>query len=173
MKPSKKTAWSKSAWLVTLLLLTSSLVEARNFKIKIGPRPRDLTDEQTGQAVTQTPLSKRGRDTIRWNTHKQGRVIFLVFHVPPDCGSLFSSLTDLNKVDGNGRKLFQLGNVTTEHLDSGTVAESCRCVCNLDPTQCETVDPANPKPWQIKYDQYLQNDQGQIELYDGWIIVKP
>ncbi|HEX7253311.1 MAG TPA: hypothetical protein VF376_10555, partial [Thermoanaerobaculia bacterium] len=100
-------------------------------------------------------------------------VIFLIFHVSPDCGTPFDSLTDLLAVDTNGRKLFQLGNVTTEHLDSGTISETCRCVCTQDPAECDNIDPANPKRWQIKYDQYLRNSQGQIEHADGWIIVKP
>ena len=173
MTRSQKTSWSRSACIVALLFLTwSSLGEAKNFKIKIGPKVKDLTDEQTGLPVQQTSVSKRAKDTIHWDTHKKGRVIFLIFHIPPDCGSLFPSLTDLNKVDPNGRKWFQLGNVTTEHLDSGTVADACQCLCNLEPAQCDAIDPANPKPWQIKYDQYLQNDLGQIEHFDGWIIVK-
>jgi hypothetical protein len=173
MPSRKRTSWPKHArFAVALLLMLSSLAEARNFKIKIGPKAKDLTDEQTGQPVKQTSISKNAKDTIHWDTHKKGRVIFLIFHVPPDCGSLFSTLTDLHTVDAKGRKLFQLGNVTTEHLDSGTVADACRCVCTLDPAQCDAIDPANPKPWQIKYDQYLQNDQGQTEHFDGWIIVK-
>jgi len=156
----------------SLLLMLLSSAEAKNFKIKIGPQAKDLTDEQTGKPVKQTSISKGAKDTIRWDTHKQGRAIFLIFHVPPGCGSLFSSLTDLGTVDAKGNKLFQLGNVTTEHLDSGSVTDACRCVCTLNSAQCDAVDPANPKPWQIKYDQYLKNGQGQIEHYDGWIIVK-
>ena len=173
MPSCKRTSWSKCASLAgILLLILSSLAEAKNFKIKIGPQAKDLTDEQTGQAVKQTSISKGGKDTIHWDTHKQGRAIFLIFHVPPGCGSLFSSLTNLGAVDAKGNKLFQLGNVTTEHLDSGTVTDACQCVCTLTSAQCDVVDPANPKPWQIKYDQYLKNSQGQIEHFDGWIIVK-
>jgi hypothetical protein len=174
MTPSKRTPWSKSTCLVILfLVMLSSAVDAKNFKIKIGPKAKDLTDEQTGQSVKQTSISKKGKDAVHWDSHKKGRNIYLEFHVPKDCAPPFSALSDLNKTDGHGNELFRLGTTTTDQLDSGTVAEGCQCVCDLAPSQCEAVDPQHPKRWQIKYDQYLQDASGQFEKYDGWIIVKP
>jgi hypothetical protein len=162
------------ALLASLFLAVSPhLVEAKNAKIKIGPKACDLNDEPTGQPVKQTSVGKNAKDTVHWDSHKKGRHTYLIFHVPKDCGAPFASLVDLHKQDTQGNELFQLGSVTTDQLDSGAIAEGCRCTCDVEPSQCEVLDPAHPKRWQIKYDQYLENANGQFDHCDGWIIVKP
>jgi hypothetical protein len=152
------------------LVLSSSLIEAKNWKIKIGPRKCDLFDEQ-GAAIDRHTVSKQYKDTTRWDSHKKGRHVFLVFEVDEDCGPPFANLTPLGS-GTSGKALYQLGNITTDQLDAGAILDGFKCVCPPD-AKCDVQDQNHPKPWQIKYNQYLENGTGQFDHCDGWIIVKP
>ena len=175
MKSRKRNSLSNGVCLVVAfsLFLSSHRVEAKNSKIKIGPKACDLNDQATGQPVQKTSVSKKAKDTVHWDSHKKGRHVYLIFHVPKDCAAPFASLVDLQKQDSQGNELFQLGSATTDQFDSGIVAEGCRCICDVEPSQCEVFDPAHPKRWQIKYDQYLKKASGLFDHCDGWIVVKP
>jgi hypothetical protein len=164
---------SRSARVIAALLIAASahISEGKNWKIKVGPKACDLTDEQTGAAVQKHSISKRYKETTHWDSHQRGRHVYLVFHVARDCGPPFANL--IPKGTGpHGEALYQLGDTTTDQLDAGAILEGFKCYCPPN-TQCDLVDPNNPKPWQIKYDQYLEDANGTFKKCDGWIIVKP
>jgi hypothetical protein len=149
-------------------------IKAKDWNITVGPKKCDLTDDDDNNNPAPKQVVQVNQYGIHWHSQNK-HSLYLILHLPNGCSSPpfpFTGLTvtQLPSPDPQGRVQYLVrdeGPGNRDHIKSGK-ASTTSCACDPSVPDCETVvDPNNPKPWQIKYDQIFDD-----QSCDGWIIVK-